>query len=133
MADDDARAEAEAEALRNERRAMRQRTELVDPSPLLLRVRLKFRDDGGAGDAFDWAVNGYVRQHQEASRNPVAPEVDAIARAAHDILQAHADDCERQGIDAPRVNTLRHAANVVRFELSTSEQVAALLRGDPRG
>lgn len=44
-----------------ERRAMSARTSLVEPSPLLRRVRQRFVDSGGAGRAFDWSVNEYAR------------------------------------------------------------------------
>lgn len=43
-----------------EKRAMRQRTELADPHPWILRIRQCFIDGGGTPRAFDACINQYV-------------------------------------------------------------------------
>lgn len=57
-----------------EKSAMRQRTTLISPFPLLLRVRHRFVQSGGDGKAFDYAVNIYAR---DTSFTKVAPPAAA--------------------------------------------------------
>lgn len=47
--------------------AMGQKTGLVEPSPLLLRIRDLFVRSGGSGDAFDFAVADYARVREETA------------------------------------------------------------------
>lgn len=61
-----------------EDRAMRQRTSLTNPSPLLLRVRQHVRDHGGDGKAFDWAVNDHVRAALAAVSATAPDEREAL-------------------------------------------------------
>lgn len=57
-----------------ERRAMRQRTTLGDPSLLLLRVRQHVVDHGGSPQAFDYAVAHYAATHNLDTRVSPSPE-----------------------------------------------------------